>query len=93
MQGTQLKLFGMFDLMKVTLNIFWIKLSSLVVGRNINDQKEIVDTSYEVMIYENQRKNDEISHLLNRCVCFTVFFIDLIGFCDLPSTFGGFLFV
>lgn len=43
----------MFDLMKVTLNIFWIKLSSLVVGRNINDQKEIVDTSYEVMIYEN----------------------------------------
>ena len=91
MQGTQLKLFGMFDLMNVTSDIFWIKLSSLAVGRNVNDQKD--DILYKVMIYEKQRKNDEISHLLNRCVCFTVFFIDLIGFCDLPSTFGGFLFV
>ena len=42
----------MFDLMKVTLNIFWIRLSSLAVGRNVNDQEEIVDISYEVMIYE-----------------------------------------
>ena len=43
----------MFDLINMTSDISWIKLSSLAVGRNVNDQEEIVDISYEVMIYEN----------------------------------------
>lgn len=48
----QQKSFGLFDLMNVTSDISWIKLSSLEVGRNVNYQKEILDTAYEVMIYE-----------------------------------------
>lgn len=48
----QKKSFGMFDLMNVTSDISWIKVSSLEVGRSINYQKEIVETAYEVMIYE-----------------------------------------